>query len=360
MQVSAALQTEFRYDDNLTDLPRPRAIAGTIAEYTPSLQLRIGGTPGVRDEHSVESDYYLQAQYLPTIYERLDAGTARTLQRTIWQAGRATALSIADVRLEYDQNLLGASDSDSPEDTYTLLEISPTLIYFPSAKTSLHAQGFYRRITIQDSTTDRNEYVFDAGIDCETSVKATIGVGTELGYIHFDNSEFAAQTYQQCYLAWTWRPTLKVTFQTRIGGEVREFANGSKSDRVTPVTNTVLNWRPDERTSVDFGLRVRNQPSVSETGALFQEIRAAADYRREIGWHLYFRGELYLDHRDYDSGETALDTVFRPAIGYHTDVGRLFDSLNIELYYQRQHTCSNQRDSSYDRNMLGLQSTIYF
>ena len=369
-QLSLSLQMDLWHDDDLDNAPRPLAIEGTVAEYTPSLQLNIGSIPasqnevgdipGARADLSLEAENYLQLQYLPTIYDRLDAGTSRTLQRILGEAGRANALLTTAVHFEYDENLVLASDSISSEDTYTLLEISPVIAYSPSAKTSLWAQGFYRRITVEDSTSSRNEYVLDSGIDCETSVKTSVGIGAEAGHITFDDPEFATQDYQQGYLVWTWKPTTKITFRTRTGVELREFADQSKPNRASLVTNTVLNWQPDEQTRVNFGIRVQNQPSVTQNGALYQDVRIAADVRHEFGWNLYVRGELSIDHRNYDSGLTQMDIVFRPAVGYHTEVGRLFDSVNIEVYYQRQQSYSNQVNSNFDRNVFGLQSTIYF
>ena len=369
-QLTMALQMDVRRDDDLDYAPRPLAIQGVVAEYTPSLQLNIGSFPPPRSEIgdipiarnnlTLGSEYYLQLQYLPTIYDRLDAGTSRTLQRIIGEAGRENTVAITSVHFEFDQNLSVTSDTISPEDTYTLTEVSPMIAYTPDAKTSLWAQTFFRRITLENNDTDRAEYVLDMGINCETSVKTIVGIGTELGHITFDDLEIPAEDYQQAFLVWVWKPTAKITFQTRTGVELREFANRAKPNRVSPVTNTVLNWQIDEQTRVNFGIRVQNQPSLNENGALFQDIRIAVDVRRDFGWNLYFRGELSLDHRNYDSELTQMDVVFRPALGYHTDVSRLLDSMNIEVYYQYQQRYSNQPNSNFGRNVFGLQSTIYF
>jgi len=359
-QLSLSLQTDVRHDDDFDNAPRPLAVTADIAEYRPSLQLNIGSIPGPRNEQSLESENYLQLQYLPTIFNRLDTGTSRTFQRIIGEAGRANALATTALHFEYDENLVVTSDTTSPEDTYTLLEVAPLMSYSPSAKTALVAQAFYRRITLQNSTSNRTEYVLDLGINWETSAKTNVGIGTELGHITFDDPEFATQDYQQGYLAWAWKPTATITFQTRVGMELREFANQSKPNRTSPITTTVLNWQPNQQTSVSFGIRVQNQPSVSQIGALVQEVRIAADVRHEFGWNLYVRGEISIDHRNYDSGLTQTDVVFRPAFGYHTEVSRLFDSLNIEVYYQYQQRYSDQLDSNFGRNIFGLQSTIYF
>ena len=359
-QMSLALQTNFAHDDNLSASPRVVRIEDTVAQYIPSVRLNIGTIPGPRDALSLDSEYYLQLQYLPTIYERFDVGTSRTLQRIIGEAGRANALLTTALRVEYDENLGITSDTTSPEETFTVLEISPIVTYALSAKTSLRAQAFYRRITLKNSDSDRKESVIDAGIDFETSAKTSIGIGSQLGRIAFDDNIFSPQDYQQAYLAWAWKPTAKVTFQTRTGVELREYASGPKPDHLSFITTSVLNWRPDERTGVNFGVRVQNQPSISQNGTLYQEVRVAADFRHEVFWNLYLRAELSSSHRNYDSGLTQMDIVLRPSVGYHTEVSRLFDSLNIEVYYQYQQSYSNQLNSNFDRNVFGIQSTIYF
>ena len=282
------------------------------------------------------------------------------MQRIIGEVGRESPFALTAVHFEYDENLVVTSDNFSSEDTYTLLEISPIIAYNPSAKTSLWAQAFYRGISIQNSNSDRTEYVLDMGINCETSAKTTLGVGAEVAYITFADPEFPAEHYQQAFIVWAWKATAKLAFQTRTGVELREFATPSKPNHGSFVTNTVMNWLPNEQTRVNLGIRVQNQPSVNENGALFQEVRIATDVRHEFGWNVYLRGEIDIDHRNYDSGLTQTDVVFRPAVGYHTEVGRLLDSLNIEIYYQYQLRFSNQINSNFDRNVIGLQSTIYF
>ena len=52
--------------------------------------------------------------------------------------------------------------------------------------------------------------------------------------------------------------------------------------------------------------------------------------------------------------------MLRPAVGFHTHTSRLFDSLNIELYYQFKRVDSNRTGSDRDRNIFGIETTLFF
>ena len=209
------------------------------------------------------------------------------------------------------------------------------------------------------SPTNRN--ILDTGFDVTTSVKTTVGLGLEIGEICFDAIQFGAQHYQQVYFSGSWKPSVKVTFQTRVGVEVRQLVGKPpRADRVSPVIATVLNYAPDAATRINLGLRVHNEPSVSVNGALLQETRLGADIRRELGKNLYARVEASAIWRNYDNPLQQFETNFRPAIGYHSEPGRFFDSVNVELFYQHRRVDSNAPDSSYDRNIFGIETTLFF
>ena len=361
VQASFGLQTAVWYNDNYTAVPNDRAIAETILEIRPVIRLNLGSPPGPRLEKSLETEWFAQLQYLPAIHVLAAAGTSRTLQRMIADVGRTNPIVSTAVHFQHDENIFGATGDNSREESYALTELSPILIYSPSARTSLRASGFYRRITQDNPTSNRTEHFVDTGIDLATSVKTSIGVGSELGHIDFDVSEFGVQNCQQGYLSFAWKPSPKVSFQTRAGVELREFERPlPKPDRVSPVVAAILNYAPDPVTRINLGLRVHNEPSVSQTGALFQEVRLGVDARRDLGWNLYARAEIALSWRSYDTKLEQCETTLRPAIGYHTDRGRIFDSVNIELFYQYRRLRSNAIDADYDRNIFGIETTIFF
>jgi hypothetical protein len=360
-QISAGFQTDVRYNDNINSAPAGMAVGDAIVDWTPIIQLNIGDPAGERPEGSLDSTYYLEVQYLPTIHERLNAGTTRTLQRLIGEAGRANAILRTAVRFEYDENLFGASGESSQEDTFTILEVSPIIEYNLSAKTTLYAEGTFRRVTLQPGTGNRTAYILDTGFDCATSVKTTIGLGSEVGHIQFDQQASGAQDYQQGYVSWAWRPTAKIGFQTRVGAELRHFKTEiSKPDRISPIVTATLNWQASDSTRVNAGFRVRNQPSVVLAGGLFQEIRLGADVTHDLAYNLYIRGEAEVIRRNYDNGLSQIEWTLRPALGYRTKQSKVLDSLTVELYYEFRGHHANLGNSDFQRNMFGVQTTAYF
>ena len=361
VQLSIGLQADISHTDNLANAQRSLAVEDVIMELRPILQLDVGSPPAGRTADALSTEYYARLRYAPTLHTLLDAGTARTLQRVSGEIGRASPVLTSSVRFEYDENIFGARGNDTVEESTTVTEVSPSLEYNLSAKTALRAEGTWRRIAPQDSITQRSEYILETGVACAATVKTTLGAGMEFGHIRFDQAQFGSQNYEQLFGTMAWLASPKIRFQTRAGVELREFDTPApKPLRVSPVATAFVNWFPDERTQFNAGLLVRNQPSVSQTGATFQEIRFGADARHRLAENFYVRGEAAIFRRAYDTGAREIEAVLRPAFGFHTHTSRLFDSLNVELYYQFRRLDSNRPGADRDRNIFGIETTLYF
>jgi hypothetical protein len=361
VQISIGLQSSIWHTDNLSNTQRTLAVEDVIMELRPILQIDLGSRPAGRTADAFSTDYFFKLRYTPTLHALTDAGNSRTLQRVMGEIGRASPVFMSRVRFEYDENIFGARGTDTVEESGTVAEIAPFLEYNLSAKTAIHAEGTWRRLTQQDSTIDRTEHILETGIICAATAKTTLGTGLEFGRIEFDQAQYGVQNYEQAYASMTWQASAKVRFQTRAGVELRQFDSPTpKPSRVTPVATSILNWFPSENTQLNSGFLVRNQPSVSLRGATFQEIRFGIDGRQRIAENFYIRGEATVIHRTYDSGTREFETIVRPAFGFHTHTSRFFDSLNVEIYYRFNRLDSNRSGSDRDRNIFGIESTVYF
>ena len=361
MQIGLGIQSDTWHTDNLNNAKRSASASQSISELRPIVQLNLGSPPVGEAADSLRSEYYLELRYTPAQQTLLDAGTSRMLQRVAGEIGRASPVFTTAVRFEYDENIAANRGDGTVEDTGTVTEISPVIRYSLSAKTTFHVEGTWRRIAAQASRANRSEYILGTGITTANSPKTTLGAGLEFGHIPFDQAQFGAQDYEQAYGSMAWQPSPKIRFQTRAGIELRQFDQPvPKPARVTPVASVIVHWAPNDSTQINAGFLVRNQPSVSQLGATFREIRFGTDAKYQVGRNWYLRGEAVLTQRDYDSGTSELETNVRPAFGFHTDGSRLFDSLNFEIYYQFQRLDSNQRGIDRDRNIVGIESTLYF
>ena len=359
-QLSIGMQSELRFSDNISSAPDPLAHADEVFEFTPVAHLSAGGIPGLQPERSLEPEYYLDALYAPTSHQLLRAGESAFLEHFDIHAGRATAVAHTGARFSYHESIFAASGDSSTEENFTSLEVEPVIEYRTSAKTTLHGRGNYRRITLDQPDGNRSEFSADAGIDIELSPKTTAGVGGIVGHIDFDNTRFGKQDYGQAYAALTWRATPKMTFRTQTGVEKRKFSRPiPKPDQTTPVSVAVLDWRASETTRVAAAFRIENQPSVSQGGALFREMKTALEAEHDFGGRFYARGEVEYVERRYDSGRDEEQLTLRPALGYHLSPGAVFDSMKLEFFYQfRQHW--NSDTPGYDRSQGGLQLTVFF
>src|SRR5207253_1494075 len=101
------------------------------------------------------TEYYLRLQYVPTLHMLLDAGTSRTLQRVTAEIARVSPVLTSLVRVEHDENLFGSQGNNTAEESSTVTEVSPFIEYHLNAKTAIHAEGTWRRVATQDSSTQR-------------------------------------------------------------------------------------------------------------------------------------------------------------------------------------------------------------
>lgn len=357
-QLGVGMQVDTWHTDNVGYTRRSRATSDVIIESRPILHLQVGSR--LKGDAN-RTDYFLDLRYTPTLQTLLSAGTSTWMHRLAGEIGRASPALTTSVRFEYDENIFGARGDSTVEESSTVTEVSPLIEYSLSAKTVLRAEATWRRLGSQDSGTDRSEYILETAIATAFTPKTTLGVGVEVAHIPFDNPLFGSQNYQQIFASTAWQASPKFRVQARVGIERREFDKPvPKPSRVSPVASMILNWTPNDRASLNAGFLVRNQPSVSESGATFQELRLGVDGRQQIGPNFYLRGEAAILQRDYDSGTVELETVIRPALGFHTEMSRLLDSLNVEIYYQFRRVDSNRPGSDRDRNMLGIESTFHF
>ena len=135
----------------------------------------------------------------------------------------------------------------------------------------------FRRITVEDGSSDRREWIGELGADTEITGKTTLGAGIELGDVNFDHAESGSEFYVEPYLSAVWRASPMTVVSLKAGIERRTFDRPIPENAgISPVILASVLWKPDELTRMNAGLRVRNQPSVVHHGTLFQEIRFGA------------------------------------------------------------------------------------
>jgi hypothetical protein len=361
VNLSLGLESEVFYSDNLAFAPNDQASGATVFEISPILRIDAGDPQDGSGSASRLSEYYAGLLYVPTLHHVIDEGSTEYLQHFFSEVGRMTELSRVSFRLDYDERIGSSSDITSPEDTYTLLEASSLLEYRFTPKTMLRTKGTYREITVADSFSDRSTWIGEAALEWAATAKTTAGLGTEIGHIAFDQAGVGTQDYQQALFIFRWRPTAKLSFSSRAGAERRAFdARPSRGTHVSPVAAAVLQWQAAEKTRVSARLRVGNEPSIVEQGALFQEVRFATDLVHDISAHWYTSGELQITGRDYDTGLSETEPGARLAVGFREDPDKMSNHLNIELYFQWRRRVRSGISLDADRSHIGLQVTKYF
>lgn len=361
VEVAVGLQVEARYSDNVNSAPPNFKVEDMILDTTPIVVINLGDPPGRRPPGSLQSEFYAELQYLPTVHQLLDLGTTDYLHHVVAEIGRADALSRLAVQVEYDENLFASAGDQSPEDSYTLFSAAPTFEYSLTPKTLLALKGAYGRVTTEDGSSDRTSYVGNLWGEWAATPKTALGLGAVFGHIVFDEQEFGTQTYEQAYVSTSWQATQQFMLAARLGVEFRQFdRTPSLDDRVTAVATAAANWRPGPKTQVNLGLRLQNEPSVTVDGATYREMRLGADLLQELTQTLYLRLEAEGIERDYDTGQLDHQKTVRAAMGFRAEPFGHVHAFNVELFYQFRDQDSTLEKDTYRRNQVGLQTTFYF
>ncbi len=360
-QVSLGLQGEVFYTDNIASEPNDRAQGGTVLELSPIIRLDVGDVPLEGSPASRLTEYYGTLLYVPTLHYLVDEDETQHLQHVFSQVGRSTETSHLSLRVDYDERIVSSSDDTSPEDTYTVFEVSPAFDYYLTPKTRLRTRLSWRDITVADGISNRTTWTGEAGLEWAATPKTTLGLGTEVGRLDFEQEEAGRQDYAQLLVVWRWRPTAKLNLYSRAGVERREFdKTPPKGTQFSPVAAAAVQWLATEQTRVSARFRVGNEPSIVENGALFQDIRFGTEVQHDLSTHWYVAGEFQLIGRDYDTGRRETEPATRLTLGFRENPDPSANHLHVELYLHWRQRQRHDEPETADRTQVGLQVTKYF
>ena len=334
-----------------------------MIEISPILGLDIGdpAEPSAFGTRSLSSEYHAGLLYAPTFHHLVRADNTEVLHHFFSEAGRVTEINRWSLRLDYDERVLASSDDTSPEDAYTELEAGGLFEHRFSPKTSLRASLTYRDISTEGGFADRSSWAGDLIAEWAATAKTAIGLGAAMGHIRFDRDEAGTQDYQQALAVLRWRPSAKLSLTSTAGVERRAFSGEvERGAELSPVLAAAALWQAAERTRLQARIRVGNEPSVVEPGALIQEVRANLGLAHDFSARWYATGDLQYVNRDYDSGHEESEPGARIAVGFRQDPDRAANRLNIELYLQLRARERDDLPESASRSQAGLQITRYF
>ncbi len=361
LQLSLGLQSEVLYTDNISFVSNDRAVGDTIFELAPIIRLNLGDPQAWIGGPSRLSKYYADLLYVPTLHLLINEEITERPQHFLGEVGRVSEVSRVLLRLDYDERLLSSTEDSSPEDTFTLLEASGLLEYRLTPKTTLKARGTYRDITVGEGFSNRSAWIGEFGADWAATMKSKLGLGTEIGHILFDQAATGVQNYQQALLTFEWKPTVKLSLTSRVGVEWREFERTlPRAGETTPVAVAALRWQAQEKTLISARLRLSNEPSIIEQGALYQELRLGPDVTHDWSPHLYTTSELQFIRRLYDTGRRDFEPTTRIALGYRQDADKQLNRFNLELFWQWRRRVRNDDVGDADRTQVGVRVVRYF
>lgn len=361
-RLSLGLQSDIFYTDNIEYDCNNRAVGAAILEISPVVRLDVGDPADGSSVASRPSKYHGGFLWVPTLHHTIEDGTTEYVHHFFSEIERMTEITRISLRLDYDERILASSDDASPEETFTQLEASTLFEYHFTPKTKLGTKATYRDIVVEDDFSNRRLFLGEAILEWAATAKTSLGVGTEIGHIRFEEEDAGTQDYQQALVIFRWRPTQKLALYSRAGAEWREFEGGStpRDTRLTPVVAASLQWQMQEKTRVSARASVRNEPSIVEEGALYQEIRFATELEQDLSAHWYASAEVMIVERDYDSGHREIEPGAALAIGFREHPERSQSHLNVELYVQWRERQRSDVAQVADRTQIGLRVTKFF
>ncbi len=362
-RLALGVQSTLFYTDNLYFQPPGGTKGQTMFEISPIIKLDLGDPQsGISAAGSKQSEYYASLLYVPTFFYHLDEGVDDYAQHFLGETGRVNELSRSVLRVDYDQRKLASSENTSPEENYTLLDISALCEHRITPRTTFYTKGTYRQISVLPVTSNRQTWIGEVVGSWELSPKTKLGLGTELGHIIFNQAVLGTQDYQQAFFNIDWKPSSKFGFTTRTGMEFREFHRALSRQMMTSlVSMSTMFWQATEKTRINARFRVGNSPSVLSQGSLFREIRFGPDIMHDFSLHFYAAADLQVARRHYDTGRLDWEPTSRFTFGYRDDIDKAHNRTNIELFIQwHRRERSDIRNANVERTQAGVQVTRFF
>jgi hypothetical protein len=362
-RFSLGLQSAVYYTDNVFFRTRGQDKGQMMLEVSPVIKVDLGDQAGwISSAGSQQSPYYSSLLYVPTFFQHLNDGVEDYAQHFLGEAGRVTEVSRMALRVDYDQRLLVSSENTSPEENFTMLDVSGLVEYKPTPLLLLRGKASYRHIKPEQGASGRGHWIGELMMTREISPKTKVGLGWELGHITFDSRALGSQDYQQALASFEWKPTPKLGLTMVNGLEFREFNAAAARDlMVSYVTNSALFWQATEKTRMNLRVRVNNDPSALLDGSLLRTVRFGPEFMHDLSANFYSTFESAVFRRAYDTGRRDWEPMLRLALGYRGDVDRQLNRTNIELFYQwHQRTRNDVQGANVTRNQVGVQLTCFF
>ena len=348
-QWRQAFRIGMSHDDNIY-LSSRQKVADVIVEAGASFSLTWG-------DYLKREENFLSIQYAPSyiLFADHDDQNGFTQDGSLtgqWRLAKLTLGAQAGI-----QTLIGGDADVGARADRTLYEIALTSKYDYSEKTSLE-MNFSQSTADYRTYLDSVECVNRNWIDYQLFPKTRVGAGLTFGYLQPQDDD--AQTYQQALLRVSNPITSKLNFTISGGAEFRQLGSGETQS--SPVFTIGANYRPFDGTEISLESSRRIHSSASQTGQNYASTGISASVRQRFLRRFFANFAGGYEAAAYEATDSGSDTSREDKFLFgRASVSFVFTKrMNIDLYYQYRRNTSTNETSSFDSNIVGIQTTIDF
>lgn len=335
---------EVAYDDNIF-LNAINQRGDFVIRVTPKIAYAVGDPVG-------EEGAYLRAAYLPTAVVYLDNRDDSRIDHDLsWDTGyRGKMLALAYGG--YFRRLGDATADVGSQNERNEYGNEARVSWMVSEKVALEAAaGFggedYDSAGLADTQRHFGELAWRYAYSPKTQVLIAYRAGRE------DVDGTGSQDIQRLSVRLRWSPRQKIDVDLEVGGERREYDNGSDT---YPVFEGRFGWRPRAGTSLYLGGYRRMEVSSFLQGQNYSLTGAVAGVSQRLGpcWTARLEGGFERASYRRVSGigpAGRLDNIFfiRPALDYAIN-----EDFRVNVFYQYSQDDSNNPVFGYQNHQAGV------
>lgn len=321
-----------------------------VTRFAPGMTMRLGDTDSLfylMADDTVGLNYYL---------EHPKESTADNDGRAQFQWTMPKTVIGVDVDVSSDT---GQDIDVSDRVRRDLYFLGLTAHYDAGEKTAWDLSGDYTRSDYAGLISS-SQWESDLFFDYQYSPKTQLGIGGAAGYLIVPGSQ--NQVYEQLNMRATYRATGKLTFNSELGTEMREYQGGT-GNTIAPVFVIDGAWAARPGTSLDLSAR----RSIYASALLDDQDYTATSFDFTIEQRITDYVEVSLAtgyvNSDYSATEAGVDAVrednyyyVRPAIDW-----KALSWMSIGIYYEYSQDASKGGVANgFTRDRGGVDIAILF
>lgn len=348
--VKPHVSAEAVYDDNVN--------ISSATKQDDFIWVASPGLTAIAGDPMAEGARLLNISYTPsfvvfTEHSQYDSIDHSASINGIWPFSKLTL----GFRQTYDRSTGGIVDVGNRVERETY-GTALTSAYELSEKTSFEINAHQQIADYPAPLIGTKEWSNDDWINYLISAKVTLGLGFTFGHVEVDRNP--SQDYERALLRASYKLTYKVDLTASVGGELREYDQGSQ--HLGAIFSMGGTYWPTESTSFSIEGHRDNRNSALLAGQNYISTGIGLTARQRLIERLFLNLGGSYEHAEYESavsGVAATRSQDYFVLNSGLDVS-LTERWLAGLFFRHRENLSNEGSFGFTNNQIGMQTSYQF